>query len=151
MGNKVTNSSFSSALTGEFEHRSAKKLLTAIRVDDPALAQKAIDSAKAEFSRPVSSNSNRADYDDMINEMKNYLTRQYDVGDGPLFTRSPVEYAKHLKAQKVEQVITRNIMELEGLIPGSGPKFNQAVGEVTHERAALAKARLQAFNKDAKK
>jgi hypothetical protein len=86
----------------------------------------------------------------VILEMKNYLTRQYDVGDGPLFTRSPVEYAKHLKAQKVEQVITRNIMELEGLIPGSGPKFNQAVGEVTHERAALAKARLQAL-KDAKK
>jgi hypothetical protein len=150
MGNKVTQSSINSTFTGEFEHRSGKKLLTAIRVNDPVATQKAIDQAKTEFSKPVSSNVNQAEYDDMINNMKSYLTQLYDVGDGPIFKKRPAEYAKHLNANEAGQVIARNLMELDGLLPGGGSKFNPAVGEVTHDRAALAKARLQEFRNNKK-
>lgn len=147
MGNKVTNSSISSSVSGEFEHRSGKLLLAAIRLNDATAVQRAIDKAKSEFSKPVGTHTNKADYEEMISNMKKYLTNQYDIGDGPLFTRAPSDYAAFLKAANAKEAIDRNLLELDGLIPG-GSKFNESVGEVTHDRAALAKARLQAFRQN---
>ena len=150
MGNKATQSSITASLFGEFEHCSGNLLIAAIRLDDPSNVQKAIDAAKKEFAKPVSSNVNKAEYDDMIENMRKYLTKGYDVGDGPLYTQTPIAFAKLLKSKRAEETIVRNLTELDGIIASGGIKVSNTVGEVSHERANLAKERLKAF-RDAKK
>ena len=150
MGNKATQSSITANLFGDFEHCSGKMLIAAIRIDDSSGVQRAIETAKKEFAKPISSNVNKAEYDDMIENMRKYLTKGYDIGDGLIYTQSPIAFAKLLKSKRAEETIVRNLTELEGIIASGGVKVSSTVGEVSHERANLAKERLKAF-RDTKK
>ena len=146
MGNKVSNSSFSGMLT-EFEHQSGRKLLQAIRNNDPEQTQAAINFAKSECTKPVSSNVNRAEYDDMVAYLIKYLTQEYDIGDGPLFTKSPLAYCKKIYADKAADVITNNLNTLSqgGRIVKN--IVSPTVGEISKDRVALAKERLKEMRK----
>lgn len=142
MGNKVAKSSLTGVFQ-EFEHISGRMLIEAITLNDPEKTQAAIYKAKSEFVKPVRSNSNLAEYDDMIEYMIKYLTKPYDVGDGPFFTKTPLQLCEAKCTKKAEAVIKQNLASLH---QGAGPVQNvisPTVGTVSKDRVALAKERLK--------
>ena len=98
--------------------------------------------------KPVCSNSNLAEYDDMVEHLKKYLTKAYDVGDGPLFVKSPIDYCKINHANKVERAILQTIDSLAKNIEGSSSSSIESV--VSKERVALAKDRLKQMRNNMK-
>jgi hypothetical protein len=154
MGNKVTHSSLTGVFS-EFEHLSGRMLLEAIRKDSAEKTQEAIDLAKSEFSKPVSLNTNQADYDEMIEYMSKYLTKQYDIGDGPFFTKSPLEYCREKRAKSAEEVIKNNLKKFHfyDINPNESSSVkivSETVGTIDSERVTLAKQRLQEFRNSKK-
>ena len=144
-----------------YEHKSGKRLIEAIKLNERCATQDAIDSAKKEFTKPISKLiSNTSDYDEMMTKMDRYLKKQYDIGDGVLFTKSPLEYCESIGSLEAAAVINENIKKMSqialsnGKIGGvqinasSSPPIgieSDTVGTVTHDRAMLAKSRLIAF------
>lgn len=138
----------------EYEHKSGKQLIASIRVNQRDVTQMAIDFARKEFAKhatgfiPVSS-----DFDEMSVKMEKYLTKHYDIGDGIIFTKTPLEFCDSIGSSESAAVIKENLQRIsmvtngkkEGLHPVVAGIENAAVGLVTHDRAILAKARLQAF------
>ena len=149
MGNKVTGSSVSGMLAlHEFEHISGRHLIEAINANDPKKCQKAIDIAKSEFSKPVVNNMNKTDYDEMIEYMTKYLTKEYNVGDGILFVRTPLKYCADKNAKECEVVIRSNLDTFaQSGNPGKQTRVSNTVGEINKERVSQAKERLNEFQK----
>jgi len=150
MGNKVTGSSVSGMLAlHEFEHISGRHLIEAINANDTRKLQRAIDQAKAEFSKPVSNNMNQTDYDEMIEYMTKYLTKEYNVGDGILFVRTPLKYCADKNADECAFLIRKNLDTFAQTNVGN-PKqsrMSNTVGEINKERVSQAKERLKEFQK----
>ena len=69
-----------------------------------------------------------------------------------LYKQTPLDYCRIAKAEESARVISFNLNELESLLKDSKPKVSPTVGTVTHDRAEVAKSRLQEFrnNKDKK-
>lgn len=148
MGNKVTSSSLSGTFAlHEFEHISGRHLIEAINANDPKKLQNAINLAKSEFSKPVSNNMNKTDYDEMIEYMTKYLTKEYNVGDGILFVRTPLKYCSDKNAKDCEEVIRRNLDTLAQSGNPNQTKVSNTVGEINKERVSKAKERLKEFQK----
>lgn len=148
MGNSVDRPS----ILEEYEHKSGKRLLASIQVNQRDITQSAIDFARKEFTKHASGFlSVSSDYDEMSAKLESYLTKKYDIGDGIIFTKSPLEYCDSIGSSESAAVIKENLqrvsMVTNGKKQGSQPTGieSHTVGPVTHDRALLAKARLQAF------
>ena len=145
-----------------YEHSSGKRLLASIQTNERDVTQAAIDFARKEFTKPISIiTANSSDYDDMSSRMEKYLTKPYDVGDGIIFRKTPLEYCQSIGSLESAAVINENLQklssvyravkktkdgkEIESTTPPGGIE-SLTVGTVTHDRAALAKSRLQAFH-----
>jgi hypothetical protein len=124
-----------------FEHRSGKMLVKAIKANSKEKVDEAVEFARREFVKPRTKGvANPSEFDDMTRGLLNYLQQDTDVGDGQLFTQTPLAFARHCKANEAEKAIQSHIDRLN--IKGSTSK---TVGEVSASRAELAKERLKAF------
>jgi hypothetical protein len=146
MGNSNTVSSSSTfGIFREYENLSGKKLIEGIRHESTEFVKGAIETAKRECLKPVASNTNKTEYEDMVTIMLEYLTRKYDVGEGMMKKKTPIEFAKSVDAKDAELLIFATIKEYEGMQAEAKPRVSHAVGEVTKDRAELAKERLKAM------
>lgn len=82
MGNRTPYNSkaLESGFFVEYENKSGKKLLQAIRSNSTEHFYKAMEIAREEFVKPTTSSSNDAEYEEMVRNMIKYLTRMYDIG-----------------------------------------------------------------------
>lgn len=135
-----------------YENRNGKLLLAAIKNDCLEEFHIACETARKEFVRPKTRSSNAAGFDDMLQGMYEYLTRPYDIGNGPLFTKTPLQYAEMLKSTKIIGPLTEKIKELEKSKPAIRPVDNVFDGRSgtsdSSHRANIAKDRLRAFQKN---
>lgn len=100
--------------------------------------------------------SHEEDYEMMTQKMSAYLTRKYDVGDGMLFKKTPLELAIAVEANESAELIKYTIGKLSQtkeqnhtINTEKSPGIHTAVGNIDQDRVALAKSRLQALrNKD---
>jgi hypothetical protein len=140
----------------EYEHISGKRLIAAIRADSRASTIAAVDFARKEFTKPFSKNtSNVSDYEDMVGKMERYLTKKYDVGDGVVFTRTPLDFARSIRSNQAAAAIEESLAKIRTESHTAGVQLGDksagtvierpVIGEVTHERASIAKERLKEF------
>lgn len=146
------NSADKQSILEDHEHKSGRRLLASIRVNQRDVTQMAIDCARKEFAKHATGFlSVSLDYDEMSAKLEKYLTRSYDIGDGIIFTKTPLEFCDIIGSSESAAVIRENLQRISmvtnGKKDGAHPVGidNAVVGLVTHDRAALAKARLQAF------
>lgn len=140
------------ALFHSFEHRTGKLLVSAIRKNSKAAVDEAVEFARKEFVKPHSSGvSNDAAFEEMTAGLISYLTQDTDIGDGSLFTQTPLRYAKGLKADIAVKAIQEHITRLRRKQNPVFENFRQAsVGaereEADRSRVDLAKERLKAYH-----
>lgn len=139
----------------KMESVSGKKLLAAIRVNSPAAVKDAIETARKEFTQPISrTTANASAYDDMLKQLIKYLTKEYDYGEGPLFLKTPLEYCQHLGSTKAADVIKEELEKLHEPVrqkARSDHVKSNVIGGISSDRAIEAKARLQAFREQGRK
>jgi len=140
-----------------FEHQSGKMLVAAIKKNCAEDVTKATEFARKEFVKPRTRGvSNTAEFEDSIIGLLSYLTlNEYEVGDGPLFKITALEWCKRCKADQASEALNNELAKLlrvaasEGIaIPSNVPlpvKTSSLVGEVSSDRATIAKERLKAF------
>jgi len=163
MGNKLSESAkpdpslapstaFGRMLMHSFEHKSGKMLCAAIRKNTKEAIDDAVEFARREFIKPHTKGvSNQSDFDDMNRGLITYLTQDTDIGDGSLFTQTPLKYAKSLKHEIAHKTIQDHLDRLHLLNRKEEGKINKVVGEVNATRAELAKERLKEFQKKAER
>lgn len=78
--------------------------------------------------------------------MHRYLSRDYDTGDGPLFTKTPLELCAKLRADGAAELVRRALGEYSRARTSSTLRDG---GQ--RERVELAKERLRAFQRDSKR
>jgi hypothetical protein len=128
-----------------FEHRSGKLLVQAIKVNSKEKVDEAVEYARREFVKPRTRGvPNPSEFEDMTRGLLSYLQQDTDVGDGQLFTQTPLAFAKHCKAFEAEKAILHHIERLN-IDARKGAAVSKTVGEVSASRAELAKERLKAF------
>lgn len=142
MGNAANN--VSKALEPS-EYMSGKKLLNGIKANSPDQIEAAIEICKKERIQGNSGTNHEKQYDVMHQKMTNYLTGKYDIGDGVIFKKTPLEYAKSLANDEAVRCLERAIRDLE--MTENKDKMTKTVGLVTSDRAATAKDRLREFQK----
>lgn len=158
MGNKLTAekkpdptlapSTFIGRAFHEFENRSGKMLVRAIKANSKQAVDEAVEYARREFIKPRTRGvSNDADYNDMNEGLTRYLTQDTDIGEGSLFTQTPLRFATSCKSDIAAAAIQEHLDRLHLLNrkDGSRTKVSMTVGEVNASRAELAKERLKAF------
>jgi hypothetical protein len=148
MGNATT--SVSDALFKEYESTTGKLLLRGIRNNNKKQVTDAIDFARKELATPNMKKTHEQDFAYMTQKMTTYLTRKYDVEEGILYWKTPLDYAKSLGSDLVIEVLENMILQLtqktndeKEVNIDKAPSIKAAVGKVDADRVALAKARLQ--------
>lgn len=145
MGNEVSNSLFK-----EYESNTGKLLLRGIKNNNKIQVENAIDTARKQLATPNLKKSHEEDYAYMAQKMTNYLTKKYDVGDGILYWKTPVDYAQALNSEHVIDYLKDMILQVsqksnkqEEINIDKAPSIKAAVGTIDADRVSLAKARLQ--------
>jgi len=137
----------------EYEHNTGKLLLKAIRNDCKQQVENAVDFARKQLATPNMKLSHDEDYAIMTQKMTAYLTRKYDVGDGMLWKKTPVELAMAVEAHETVEYLKETILKLSQtkeqrhINTDRAPAIQAAVGNIDQDRVALAKSRLQALRK----
>lgn len=145
----------------DYEHRSGKRLIAAVRANSREDTEAAIEFTRHEFTKPMSSSTaNASDYDLMHKRMEQYLLGPKDVGDGVIFKKSALQLAQDLKSSAAATVILDHLNRLGVQVPAgvSGAASSlpmpdlkdrgvdsATVGHVNAERSLAAKERLKAF------
>ena len=135
-----------------FEHRTGRLLVAAIRKNSKEAIDEAVDFARKEFVKPHSSGvSNDKNFEEMTAGLISYLTQDTDIGDGSLFTQTPLRFAKGLKADIAVKAIEEHITRLRRKQNPVCENIRQASVDVEADRsrADLAKERLKAFRASA--
>ncbi len=150
MGNTANSASKSvSGMLASSETHSGRKLLNGIKANSREQILAAIEIAKKER---IQSSAGGADhekqYDQMIKRMFSYLTGEYDVGEGILFKKTPIQYARSLAANEAEECLEEAIAALKK--QENTDKVSKTVGKVDADRVRQAKERLREFQKDKK-
>lgn len=146
MGN-VTMSTDS--LFKEYESSTGKLLIKAIRNNSQKQVAEAIDFARKQLATPNMKKTHEDDYNNMTSRMTQYLTQKYDVGDGMLYKKTPLELAASVESNNTIEYIKDTIFSLTHTKQEShinldkAPNIKAAVGVVDQDRVALAKSRLQ--------
>lgn len=142
-------------LMKEYEHSSGKRLLRAIRANHAGNVRDAIEVAKKELLSNDRRKSHDQDYDNMIKKMTIYLTQKYDIGDGILFGKTPLELAESLFADEAIRaiqdelsILSKNKVAADILEQKGGQvRESPSVGKVDKERAVQARERLKEFQR----
>lgn len=144
----------------DYEHKQGKLLVAAIKKNSVADLDKALEVARKEFARPKTSGFNKAQYEEMVMKIIEYLTQSYDIGEGIIFKQTPEVWAKSCQASEAAIWIKTKIEYFEKLknssnypsdvnssssSSSSGSKVSGGDSETGGDRAALAKKRLEAF------
>lgn len=149
MGNTVRAAS--DAMFKEYESTTGKLLFRGIRNNNKQQVVDAIDFARKELIAPNMNKTHEEDYARMAEKMTEYLTRKYDVEEGILHWKTPLDYARSIGADNVVECIEETIVQLNQKVDkvkreinvDRAPAIKSAVGTVDADRVALAKARLQ--------
>lgn len=151
MGNSIRNATDN--LMKEYEISTGKLLLKAIAADSPEEIEKAISVARKELVNMRASVrvTHDEEFETMTKRMLKYLTQSYDIGEGLLFKKSPVNYAKSLNATEavryleitIEKIISSDTTTDGRNTAISAPKTTAAVGKIDRQRVDLAKERLK--------
>ena len=158
MGNKQ---GIPSTIFKEYEHKSGRRLISAIKNNSRQETEDAIEFCRHEFTKPLSgTTANASDYDTMHKRLEQYLLSPKDIGDGIIFKKTPLEVCKDKGSNESAAVILEHLNRLGVQLPtGTSPaSFTAApldlkdrgvesvnVGFVNQERSNLAKERLKAF------
>ena len=129
----------------QYEHKNGKKLIAAIKLNSALRTRQAIEEARVEFIRPTKKTSNEAEYDEMINGMIKYLTQGYNVGDGILFTKSPIQYGEYCKADEALEVVKSELEKYQQMLQRNENVTEKPRDRISSDRAKLAKERLKNF------
>jgi hypothetical protein len=151
----------------EYEHRSGKRLIAAVRANSREAVDAAVEFTRHEFTKPLnSSTANASDYETMQQRMEQYLLGPKDVGDGIIFKKGPLELATELRSTEAAAAILDHLNRLGVHVPpahliGTASSISSnsvavpdlkdrgvdsaTVGHVNAERSAAAKERLKAF------
>jgi len=153
MGN---SSNSISGLVKEYEYQSGEKLIRAIKADSRQQLDACMDFIKQEFISQSRKMAHDKEFEMLQQIIKNYLTRGYDIGDGVLFTKSPLEIAELNHAQVAKAFIIEkleNIKRFETLsTTSSNATSNRSTGgAIDKSRVAEAKERLKKFQEERKK
>lgn len=129
----------------EYEHKNGRLLLKGIRCNSAEQVEHAIDVARKELANPSLKNDHDQEFNMMIDKMKLYLTTTYDVGDGMLAKKTPLQFAKTCSSVAVIPVLERNIASLnqEEHTRSTMPLTSSLVGKVDRDRVTTAKERLK--------
>jgi len=154
MGNAAPSAVTNAVDRLKLESVNGKRLLAAIRSNSPAAVLDAIQLARKEYTKPISkTTANSSAYDDMLSHLLTYLKKSYDVGEGPLFVKTPLEYCQELRADKAAAAIKEEIEKLEKPMAArerSDVIKTTVIGQINSDRAIEAKARLQAYREQGK-
>lgn len=129
----------------DYEHLSGKKLLAAIKLNSSLRVNEAIEAARVEFVRPTKKKSNSSEYDVLINGMIEYLSKYYDVGEGMLFKKTPIEFCNHCKSFEALQVIESELEKYRSQLQRLSNVTDKPRDRISSDRAKQAKERLKAF------
>lgn len=154
MGNKLNP--IPESLTKEYEHIAGKKLIRAVKSNLPAQLEESYELAKSELLPKSKSTAHDKEYETMVTKMITYLTRGYNIGDGILFTKTPLEIAEEYHADQSIRWINTKLEYLQKNEVGRKlledkeikVKSTSAVGPVDRERVHSAKERLKQFQKE---
>ena len=143
-------------LTREYEYISGKKLMRAIKANSRVQMEESYEMAKAELLPKSKSTTHDKEYENMIKQMTLYLTRGYNVGDGVLFLKTPLEVAEENHSDQAISFIRAALEQLQKhdtgkqILEDKGLKIasTNSVGQVDKERVHQAKERLKQFQKN---
>lgn len=133
----------------EYESSTGKLLIKAIRNNNQKQVAEAIETARKQLATPNMSKTHEDDYNHMTSKMAQYLTQKYDVGDGMLYKKTPLELAISVESNNTIEYIKDVIFSLthtkyeSHINLDKAPCIKAAVGTVDQDRVALAKSRLQ--------
>lgn len=145
-------------LVKDYEHKTAQRLIRGIKANSRRQMEDAYDSARKEL---LSSNTKLAhdkEFEIMVKAMLSYLTRGYDVGEGAIFTKTPLEIAKEYHAneaiafieEKLEYLQKSEVGGAEVKKRGINVPSSTSTGRIDKDRVAQAKERLKQFQNERK-
>jgi hypothetical protein len=139
----VTPSSLSS-----LEYKTGKLLLAAIQANNSQLLEDALETSRKQYVAEHAMTVGGDPYESLVKSMVKYLTRGYDVGDGPLFLKSPLQLCERLRADESAARINTELDRLSKAQTSSLTASKQGGPEKkdADDRVEQAKARLKAFN-----
>ncbi len=167
MGNSESSPTAPNAMKffHDYEHKQGTLLVPAIKRNSVEDLEKALEVARKEFARPKTTGFNKAQYEEMVTKMLDYLTQAYDIGDGIVFKQTPEIWAKNCSANEAAIWLKSKIEYFEKLKNSAPPPADSsssgssssssnsnggANAESSSDRAALAKERLKAFRQQGK-
>lgn len=157
MGNTPTPA-IPEMLLKDYEHKTAQRLIRGIKANSRRQLEEAFDSARKELLSNNTKLAHDKEFENMVKNMIAYLTRGYDVGDGALFTKTPLEIAREYHADVAIEFIEEKIAHLQKSEVGAkeidkrgiNVPATSSAGRVDKDRVALAKERLKQFQAEKK-
>lgn len=145
-------------LVKDYEHQTAERLIRGIKANSRRQMDEAFELARKELLTTNSKLAHDKEYEIMVKKMVAYLTRGYDVGEGMLFTKTPLDIAKEYHADEAVAFINEQLERLNKSDVGAKAIGQQkvkvsaasVVGPVDKDRVAQAKERLQKFRNEKK-
>lgn len=155
MGNKLGRAT--DQLFKEYECNTGQKLFRGIKANSKVQIEMAIEEARHDWMSSSIKKSPEQDFEEMTKKVLKYLTRTYDVGEGMLHKKTPVQYARDCDATEAAAYLETTIVSLqnhrspeERNTQITAPVTTQLVGKIDGSRAKIAKERLQAFQETRK-
>ena len=82
-------------------------LLQGIRADSKKQLQSAIDLARSDLKKTHMHLDHDQEYVLMIEKIAKYLTKSYDIGEGILHKKTPIDYATELNKKGYKNIISQ--------------------------------------------
>lgn len=146
-------------LLKEYEYNTGQKLLRAIKANSRTQMKECLDFVKEEIrsQNKTSKLAHDKDYENMMKKVTLYFTRGYDIGDGVIFTKTPLQYAESLQSDQAIAFLNDTLAELSRNETASKViedkravvvKEQSFMGKVDRDRVNQAKDRLKAFQNE---
>lgn len=146
-------------LLKEHEYQSGQKLIRAIKANSRSQIESCMAIVKQELMSTTRSMAHDKDYEHVLTKTRQYLTRGYNIGDGVIFTKTPLEIAEMHNSDEAIACINELLDQLQRREDAT--KVNAAStrssdksssgGAIDKARVAEAKERLKAFQQERKK
>ena len=131
---------------------STSLLLTRLFTGTLKPVQTSLDTARKEFvafKQSKLAHSNDENYKKMLDGLHLYLTRKYDVGEGTMNKKTPIELATKVGSIEIVDFLQNQINEIQRklnvLSTAGSSGVPGGMEKIDTDRVVLAKARLEAF------